>query len=389
MSWRSFRRAGTAPETARYDVAVYSPASSIYFEAGGVTGEAHPHQGGGAELQMALLALGLAAKGFRVALITYPIHRLRSIRQPLPDLIKRASYGGDRPLIGKLAEMVNVWRALSRVDAGAYIFRSGGPRLLAAALFTRLHRRKLVFSAANDLDFEFDRADQPLWSRLLARIWLRGVDLVVTQRREQLELAKRIGVAPLALVPSFAETVEATPDGGDAMLWVGRIVDYKRPVAFLELAEALPELNFRMAYIAIDSELTQRVEGIGARIDNLELLGGLPRPRLLEELDRTKALVSTSAKEGMPNVFLEAWARGIPVISLDYDPDGRIAADEMGLVAGGSMDRLREETETLWRDSGLRDELGGNGRAYVRRVHSPEAVAEQWAELIRGLGAGT
>ena len=80
----------------------------------------------------------------------------------------------------------------------------------------------------------------------------RGVDLVVAQRREQLALAKRIGLAPLALVPSFAETVEATPDGGDAMLWVGRIVDYKRPVAFLELAEALPELNFRMAYIAID-----------------------------------------------------------------------------------------------------------------------------------------
>ena len=147
---------------------------------------------------MALLALGLAAKGFRVALITYPIHRPRSIRQPLPDLIKRASYGGDRPLIGKLAEMVNVWRALSRVDAGTYVFRSGGPRLLAAALFTRLHRRKLVFSAANDLDFDFDRADQPLRSLFRSPEWLRGVDLVVAQRQEHSLLAKRIGLAPLA-----------------------------------------------------------------------------------------------------------------------------------------------------------------------------------------------
>jgi glycosyltransferase involved in cell wall biosynthesis len=130
------------------------------------------------------------------------------------------------------------------------------------------------------------------------------------------------------------------------------------------------------------------VETTGARIANLELFRGLPRPKVLEELDRTKALVSTSAKEGMPNVFLEAWARGIPVISLDYDPDGRIVADRLGVVAGGSIDTLRARTEALWRDADLRNELGRNGRDYVRRVHSPEAVAEQWSDLIRSLGAG-
>lgn len=388
MSWRRFRRARTAPKPVRRDVAIYSPGSCLYFEAGGVTGEARRQEGGGAELQMALLALGLVTKGLRVGLITYPIHRPRSISQPLPDLTERPSYDGDRPLVGKLAEMVNVWRALSRADARTYIFRGGGPVMLAAALFTRLHRRKLIFSAANDLDFDFHRADQAPWSRFLSRIWFKAVDLVIVQRREQLDLARRIGVDPFALVPSFAEPVEAAHDGGDAILWVGRVVDYKRPLAFLELAEALPELRFRMLYIDSDPSLTERVEAIGAGIGNLELLRGLPRPRVLEELDRTKALVSTSAKEGMPNVFLEAWARGIPVISLDYDPDGRIVADRLGVVAGGSMDRLRARTETLWRDAGLRDELGRNGRSYVRRVHSPEAVAEQWAELIRGLGAG-
>ncbi len=338
---------------------------------------------------MALLALGLVAKGLRVGLITYPIHRPRSIKQPLPELTERASYAGDRRLVGKLAEMVNVWRALSRADARTYIFRGGAPVIarrgpVHSPASSEAH---LLGSKRSRLRFPSPRSGV-VESISSPEFGSRRSTWSSCSDESSSSLARRIGVEPFALVPSFAEPVEAEHDGGDAMLWVGRVVEYKRPLAFLELAESLPELRFRMLYIAVDPSLTERVEDIGAGIGNLELFQGLPRPRVLEELDRTKALVSTSSKEGMPNVFLEAWARGIPVISLDYDPDGRIVADRLGVVAGGSMDRLRARTETLWRDAGLRDELGRNGRAYVRRIHSPEAVAGQWAELIRGLGAG-
>ena len=72
------------------------------------------------------------------------------------------------------------------------------------------------------------------------------------------------------------------------------------------------------------------------------------------------------------------------MISLDYDPDGRIAADEMGLVSREDGWTVYVKNQALWRTrSG--DELGGNGTRLVQRVRSPEAVAEQWAELIRAL----
>ncbi len=111
----------------------------------------------------------------------------------------------------------------------------------------------------------------------------------------------------------------------------------------------------------------------------------MPRTEVLDLIARAFAVVSTSEAEGVPNIFLEAWARAIPVISLEYDPDGRIAAEGLGVVASGSHERLRDLTESLWRDEDHRRSLGQNGREYVLRVHSAGPVAERWAEIIRSV----
>ncbi len=87
----------------------------------------------------------------------------------------------------------------------------------------------------------------------------------------------------------------------------------------------------------------------------------------------------------MPNVFLEAWARGVPVISLEYDPDEQIETRGLGVVAGGSQERLTEAVRSLWRDGDRRTELGRAGREYVREVHSPEAVTARWDEELSKL----
>jgi glycosyltransferase involved in cell wall biosynthesis len=96
-------------------------------------------------------------------------------------------------------------------------------------------------------------------------------------------------------------------------------------------------------------------------------------------------VVTTSSIEGMPNTFLEAWARGVPVLSLAVDPDRRLADDGLGLMAGGSMERFTEQAAALWRDPALRAEIGERARRFVQQTHSPDAVADRWVELLRGL----
>ena len=369
----------------RCEVAIYAPWASLFFGADSKLGG----RGGGAELQMTLLAEGLVSRGIRVGLIVWPLGR-KSTPACGPALVERAPYAGDRRA-GKLAEAIHIWRALGAADAEVYVFRGSGPQLLVGAAYCTVHRRKLVFSAANDLDFDFGRPDRSRPNLLAYRAALRQVDRVVVQREEQLELAHRAGLNLVTLIPSYAEPAEPSRAEPEAFLWIGRLVDYKRPLEYVRLAESLPDFRFRMVYFPSDETrpgLGEELKAAGGRLENLELLGQLDRGEVLGLIERSVAVVSTSEAEGMPNVFLEAWARGVPVLSLDYDPDGKVSGLGLGLVAGGSGEALRQAASSLWRDTGLRAELGAAGREYVLEVHSPAAVTGRWAEVIRELLSG-
>jgi glycosyltransferase involved in cell wall biosynthesis len=377
------------------DVAIYSPSSAVFFGGAGmfttdegelVMGSTGVSKGGGAELQMSLLARGLSAEGLRTGIILWPVAGPPRTGPSEPDLVERPLYAGAGAR-AKVLEARYIFRAMRDADAGAYIFRGGGPQLMVGMAFCRLYRRKLIFSAASDLDFDFSRPDRTRAHLIAYRAALRGADEIIVQRSQQGDLARADGLSPIELIPSFAEAAEPSSSDPEAFLWIGRLVDYKRPMEYVRLAESLPEARFRMVWFPTNEtrpELINELRQAGERLPNLELTGQIPRTELLEEIGRSYAVVSTSRAEGMPNTFLEAWARAVPVISLDFDPDERIAGQGLGLVAHSS-EALRAAASRVWSDPAARAEMGDRARRHVTEVHSPTAVSRQWAKVLRAL----
>ncbi len=365
-----------------HDVAIYSPRSVHWYERSG-------SRGGGAERQMMLLARALAARGLRVG------HIVLQPRDPvsLPPglaLVARAPESESSSLVGGLREAVRIWRALRAADARVTIVRMATPALGVAGIWSRLHRRRLVFSSANDSDF-IPGAGGPdrLPTRTLYRVGLRLADAVVVQSRAQERLAHDAlpGLRDVVTIPSFCEPAGEVPGAvaeSEAFLWIGRLTAEKSPQSFLDLAAAVPEARFVLVPVPgsaapVDSsEVREAARGL----PNLSVADPLPHRELMGLVARASAVVNTSSVEGMPNVFLEAWARGVPVLTLRCDPDGVVVARSLGIAADGSWERFVAGARELWSTRADRAELAARTRAYVEEVHSVDAVAARWADVL-------
>jgi glycosyltransferase involved in cell wall biosynthesis len=364
-----------------HDVAVYAPWGSLYY---GLKREYM----GGAEVQATMLAHALMAKGLRVAHVVHPVPPPRRVDASSPTLVERSDWQGDRRL-GQLAETGAIWRGLERADAEAYIVRGSGGHVIAASTFCRARNRRFVFSSSSELDFDFARPDRNPRLLQVYKAGLRLAARLVLQTEAQRELALRaLPHSDPVVIPSFAEPAASTNHRGQYFLWVDRLVEYKLPDRYLELAEALPDARFRMVASPMSETppgMVERIEAAAERLPNLELVRPRPRSELLEEMRDAVAVVKTSRVEGMPNGFLEAWARGVPVLSLNVDPDAKIANNDIGVAADGSMERLIEAAASLWRDPELRAVIGERARRFVQDVHSPEVVADRWVALLEEL----
>jgi glycosyltransferase involved in cell wall biosynthesis len=363
-----------------HDVAVYAPSGALYY------GPDRSYMGG-AEVQSTMLAHALKARGLRAAHIVYPVKEPRWVDASTPALVERAEWQGYRRL-GGLAETAAIWRGLQRADADAYVVRGSGGHLIAAAAFCRTARRRLIFSSSSELDFDFARPDRNPRTLRLYKASLGLADDVVVQTDQQRELARRaLPELDPVVIPSFAQPAERANGNGQYFLWADRLVEYKLPDRYVELAEALPDARFRMV-VSVTGEtppgMAARIEAAAGRLQNLELLPPRPRTQLLEEMLQAVAVVKTSRIEGMPNAFLEAWACGVPVLSLNVDPDAKIADNDIGVAAEGSMERFIDAAAALWSDPELRAAIGDRARRFIQDVHSPEAVADRWVALLEG-----
>lgn len=364
-----------------HDIVIYTASSGT----AGFYDRSHG-RAGGAERQMTLLARALVQRGYRVAHVIYPPREPVELDYPL-TLVYRAPYAGGRPVVGGLLEAAAVWRALRRADAGVLVVRTASPLVGVAALFARVHGRRLIFSGSNVSDFTLETMSSRL-NRRLYRFGVRRADVVVVQSSDQRSLALEAfpSLRRVVAIPSFAETppVEDGREAGDAFLWFGRSVPEKQPLRYVELARALPEASFRMIPVpqGADTRLLGELRAAAAGLQNLELLDPLPHAQAAKLVEQAVAVVNTSVLEGMPNTFLEAWASGVPVLTLQFDPDGTVKRHGLGISAGGSWEAFVEGARELWRSRSDRRDLARRVRSYVESAHSEEAVAAQWGALV-------
>ena len=83
------------------------------------------------------------------------------------------------------------------------------------------------------------------------------------------------------------------------------------------------------------------------KMENVVLTGRLKHKETIQLIANAKALINTSNFEGFPNIFLEAWAVGVPVISLNVNPGNVFNKYNLGIFCGGDLNKMKKSIESI------------------------------------------
>jgi glycosyltransferase involved in cell wall biosynthesis len=348
---------------------------------------------GGAETQVVMLARALARRNLRVAIIAFGDPTQLPSQVEGVRIAPRPPYKLHRQLKDDVVEVIRMWRSLWQTPSRTIVYRGAGIELGLIACYAMLARRRLIFATAHLYDFDHGKLmkGRPSIVRhrnlLIYRLGLRLVDAIVVQTEEQVPLCEaNFGRKPL-LIKSLQPLAKAQDRVPEAFLWVGRLVSYKRPLDYIALARALPDSKFWMIGVPTPSNeedrlLVETVMAESRQVPNLELLPPRPHGEIGALMAGAVAVVNTSDFEGMPNVLLEAWSRGVPALVLNHDPGGVVDGHRLGGNAHGSLERLVELARQHWLSREDRADVSERCRTYVQRHHAPEVIAQRWANVI-------
>lgn len=227
--------------------------------------------------------------------------------------------------------------------------------------------RRFVLAAAWALESAF---------RVLARVCpvvVVGPQLARNYRRARylhvttVSLIRDADIVPesAALARDWQETIEAFS--------VGRLDAEKNPLLLADILAALrhEDPRWRLTICGdgpMRAQLESRLEELGVA-DGTRLLGYVPiDDGLLEVYRASNVFVHVSWTEGFPQVLVEAFAAGLPVVATAVGGVPALAEGRARLVAPGDGDAIVRELRDLADDSDMRAAMVRDGLQFASTI---------------------
>jgi glycosyltransferase involved in cell wall biosynthesis len=222
----------------------------------------------------------------------------------------------------------------------------------------------LTLSLPNDLVFNY---------------LLKHADIVLFQHHNQQKLAGKLNnksaifhnILDLKNLPSVEDSSEGY------YIYVGSLTLLKGSEFLLEVAKRTPTKSIVIVGQPRDA-ISETIFEELKKCKNVILKGWQKHDETLKLIAKAKAMINTSYFEGFPNIYLEAWALGVPVISLNVNPDNIINNYNLGIFCEGNLNQMIEYIVNGNTDSFEKASL----ISYVAKFHDFESTAERFTTII-------
>ena len=361
---------------------------------GSVSGALKGLTPGGAELQVALLSKALALNGHEVVIID-PYSKESFVTEEGINLINIPNWNkGIRGVRLFYNRIPVLWKILLEQNADFYYVRMREYLHLVPYLAARKTKGKFIIGIACDLDilgilpklkYEYEFNFFKFFTVFLANdlvfnYLLKKSDYITPQHSGQKfnsnSVKGKIGIFPNIFDQSHLPVIENP--SRDYFIYVGSLTVLKGIKNLYQLVRSIDKKYLIMIVGQPKGRISKKIYTQFNEFENVIVKGRLDHKETLRLIANAKALINTSNFEGFPNVFLEAWATGVPVISLKVNPGNIIDEYNLGLCCKGDLNKMKkclelDETKNIDKNKLI---------SYVSEFHDFNKAADRFFNLI-------
>lgn len=350
---------------------------------------------GGAEVNMFNLALclsGIDNVAVRVVVDDFgqpPHYKVGNI-----ELIRFSKNVSSKGWLKRKITSLLAYIKLFLLNADAFLFTTSNRLLGILVLFHRIIRRKKVLfrlSSDSNADLVKFKGQNGRFNYFLYRFGLNHASAIISQTMKQKTLLKqKLGIDSEVIENGFFPRQKIKAENKKYILWVGRCMESKKPMKFLELAGSLPDEQFVMIMptnkdIPENEKikrhcLAESIKNEAQRLINLKLIEYVPFHKIQEYYDKAKIYVCTSELEGFPNTFIQACLGGTPILSYSVNPSNMIGEYHLGCFCDNDYSKAVEFIKSMSKAK-LKDYMAYL-RYYVSDRHNIHSTTQKYLELI-------
>lgn len=324
---------------------------------------------GGASVQMYLLAKELLHHD---NLITYSFildyDKINFVDSEDFNLIK--TYKNEDNLITKLLKFK---KQIDKIKPDVIIQQGLSPLSPLLAKYCNLNKIKFIFTFASDVESRGEYQGSRKKCRLF-KMLLDSSFLLITQNNYQrnnlLQIYNKKSkiIYPSMVIPKIKEVKNKKRSD---VLWVSRCERLKKAEIFIKLANNNPSLKFVMI-CPPSNDLTyyKDVNAIAKKSKNIKFIRFASFQKIDSYFKDAKVFVNTSEYEGFPNTFIQSVKFGIPIISLNVNPDKFITKYNCGYVCHNDYLRLNKNLQILLGNKKKYALLSSNAFVYAKNKHN-------------------
>lgn len=297
---------------------------------------------GGAEVDMYNIASHLDQKKFDIHFIVGNFGQPRKERVD-GITIHAAQKVHNASAFSGITNAFALFILIRKINPDVILAKSLGWLTVELIIIKILLRKKLVFRSSHRKNIDGSADTKPYGKAF--RILIKHIDhfLIQNKEDEQILIKNYSFKGPITHIPNLHPIkniqVERFTERKH-FLWIGRSELIKNPGAYLEIAKSLPNESFQMILTETDKAVYEDTITKAMRIPNISIINKMPHLEVLEYFSYARYFITTSFGEGFPNVLIESFSKGTPVLSLYIDFDHMITKEKVGFVGDGSIQSI-------------------------------------------------